>query len=170
MENLRIEDADYVDYNIVLAEKVGYLDTVIYRYYDTPDSTVNTCNYDTVSDWVLAAYRRMRFHDTIRSEHPLFTRKRDFQCRCWVQSCMSLRRLTRINPGQIHCFFKKIGQETLTYLNQKGEWPRWQRLCLCKPYLATLIIKVCYPFAQIGRFSVHRFRTIYVKRFSHRYV
>lgn len=160
VENLRIEDADYVDHNIILADRVGHLDTIIYRYFFTPNSTVNTCNYDTISDWILAAYRRMCFHDKIRLEHPIFTQKRDFQCRCWIQSCLSLRRLTRVKIGQMPKFFRKLGRETLTYLYAKGGWGRWQRLCFSHPTIVILIVTLCSPFIHIGRYLVQYIRKI----------
>ena len=160
VENRRMEDFDFVEKHIVAATSIAYFDKPIYRYYCNANSgsTIHTSAPDTVGDWVHVSYRRMNWCDTIHEEYPKFTSRIEEQCRIFVNSSLSLRRLSKFSPWEVKNIFGRIGNDAFAYFRSKNDWSLFTQLCLYFPILIYSIIAIIFPLATSGRWIVRKLR------------
>ena len=158
IENRRMEDFDFVEQHIVKANKIAYCSEVIYNYFINHGSTVRTMSYDTVADWVHVCYRRWRFCDTLDSKYPNFVSKIDAQCRNFVSSSLSVRRLTRFTQSDVRKILNRIGEGELDYLYTKGGWGIFTRLCMKHRSVVLVFITLAHPTAALSRTVVRTIR------------
>lgn len=161
VENRRMEDFDFVEKHIVKAKKIAYSNLVTYRYYINPNSTVRTTSFETVADWVNVCYRRWIFCDTLHNRLPSFIHKIENQCRCFIGSSLSIRRLSRFPVWDVQRILNRIGQNELDYLYSKSSWPVFTKLCMRHRGMVLVCIFFAYPIASIGRFLAHSIRKQY---------
>lgn len=160
IENRRMEDFDFVEKHIVLAEKIAYSAPVIYNYHINQGSTVRTMTYETLADWVHVCYRRWLFCDALPSSLSNFISKIDNQCKCFVSSSLSFRRLSRFSGRNVLRALDRIGGKELSYIYTKAKWPFFTTLCIKHKFIVVVIISVVFPIAECSRFLVHSLRKI----------
>ena len=124
VEDRRMEDFDWIEKNIYKAPKVGNTTAIVYRVltYENIYSTTHTMNYETYADWVHVAYRRWIFCDSILTQAPTFCSKIEEQCRAFVSSSFTLRRVSRLSPINLYKAFKRITPECGAFLYKKEGW------------------------------------------------
>lgn len=146
----RYEDPDYVDKNVIKAQRLAFLDVNIYRYFNNISSTVNTCSNDTIGDHVLCAYRRMMYNDEVQEEHPEFAKRRNEQCCVWINGDLSLRRISRLPIKEIPLLYQRISIAN-TYLKHKKGIRGYAKLSVNNPRLAASMAIIATPFLLLLR-------------------
>ena len=160
IEDRRMEDFDFVEKHIIKAKYIAFTSNTTYYYHINEGSTVRSINYQTVADWVHVCYRRWVFCEQIAKELPNFVKQIDFQCKCFVSSSLSFRRLSRFSATDVKRIIERIGDDALKYIYKKGAWSWFVKCCLKAPWLVYPLIAIANPLAQISRQIVRNIRTI----------
>lgn len=151
IENRRMEDFDFIEQHVVKAKKIAYSSPVIYYYHFNLGSTIRSTSYDILADQVHTCYRRWIFCETLSSDFSTFVCKIDFQCRYFVNSLLSIRRLTRYTGADVWKIFNRIGKEELKYIYTKGNWSFFTQLCLSHQKIVVSLISIIHPIAELMR-------------------
>lgn len=160
VEDRQMEDFDYIEQNVYNADRVGYSTEVVYKVltYSNKQSTTHTFNYKTAADWVHVSYRRLLFCDTIREHSPLFCAKIESQCKAFVSSSFSFRRVSRFSPFAFRKFLVRVGKNEIEYLYDYERWAAFTRTCLKYPNVIIILLCLIYPVASLGRMVVQLLR------------
>lgn len=162
IEGRRMEDFDFVEKHVISAKNIAYYDKPIYKYYTMAlsNSTVHTVAPDTIGDWVHVSYRRMKWCDSIKNEFPQFVSRIESQSYIFVNSSLSLRRLSRFSPKNVQQIFDRIGAEAFDYFKTKSNWRAITYLCIFYPFIAKSIVAIATPIAILARKVVQTIRKI----------
>ncbi len=160
VEDRRMEDFDWIEKNIYKAPKVGNTTAIVYRVltYENINSTTHTMNYETYADWVHVAYRRWIFCDSILTQAPTFCSKIEEQCRAFVSSSFTLRRVSRLSPINLYKAFKRITPECGAFLYKKKGWTLFAQLCMKHIWCVIFLDAVVWIPTTTARHIVHTIR------------
>jgi len=160
VEDCQMEDFDWIERNMYQANSIAYSKAVIYRVLTSENlnSTTHICSPETSADWARVSFRRMLFCDMIRDESPNFTRKIEFQSRCFVSNILKIRNITKFSPRNLIRLYHRIGSDAIQYFIEMGKWKAETSLCLRFPKTIVLLDGLMYPIAYIGRMIVRAIR------------
>lgn len=156
-EGRRLEDTDWVEKHLSMAEMIASVDDVIYLYKENPGSTMHTTRFDTCADWLHFSYRRLKFAETIKDRMPQYASRLIEAGKWGVIANTAFRRLTRFSPFYYLKIRQRCGNECMAYLGNI-QWIGFTKIAINHPVMAFTSLFISCPLAKVGRFFIHAIR------------
>lgn len=157
VEDLKMEDTDWVEYYLANAKKVTCFNVETYRYVYSPNSITNSVNITSLTDMVLQSYRRLKVADAYSTKLPIFTEKIKEACIYCVNSLLRYRNLTKFSNNDYHVLYSRIGDDVRYDLAQ---YPLscFADMVLRHKYTTLMLLWGTAWVSRLGRMIVHKLR------------
>lgn len=150
-ENVVMEDADWIAWHWIHAEKVGVWNKPIYTWVMNPDSITHSYHYINKADWIKYGYRKIRDANLYASLYPIFsnTMKKDGK--------ENIRRvfMKLWKTDNYSLFYKHIGEDILAELSNM-DWNQPVKGMIVHPKLASFILSIIGPILKSINFIRHK--------------
>lgn len=157
VEDLKMEDTDWVEFYLANAEKVTCFNVETYKYVYSPNSITNTANITSLTDMVLQCYRRLKVADSYSNKLPTFTSKIKDACCYRVNSLLRYRNLTKFRCSDYNVLYSRIRKEVRLDF-EKYNLSFFANIVLVHKFTTLLILYSTAWISKIGRGIVHKFR------------
>lgn len=157
VEEKKMEDTDWVEYHLPLANRIGYNTKSKYVYVFNPDSQVHKLSVTTLADFVLQCYRRLEMSKIYQEELPIYAEKIRSASDYRIANFLRYRNLTKFSTSDYVVLYKRLGDDVRRKLSQY-EYPRFTKLFLRHKYMTLMLLWSTACVSRFGRRIVHKLR------------
>ena len=157
VEDLKMEDTDWVEYYLANADKVSCYNVETYKYVYSPNSITNSVNITSLTDMVLQCYRRLKVAESYSSKLPIFTSKIKNACFYRVNSLLRYRNLTKFSCSDYCLLYSRIGKDVRFDL-ANYHLSFFANIVLLHKIITLFILFSTAWMSKVGRAIVHKYR------------
>ena len=157
VEDLKMEDTDWIEYHLYKAKTIGCSRYMTYTYLYNENSQLHLMSVTTTADAILQSYRRLDGCKMYRATLPHFVSVIEYASHCRVANCLRYRNLSKFQGGDFLTLYNRIGDEVRKELSQYN-YPRLARLFLRHKYITLAFLWSTVWTAHVGRFIVRSIR------------
>lgn len=157
VEDLKMEDTDWIEYHLPQAKKIGCSRYMTYTYLYNENSQVHDLSISTMSDFILQCYRRLEVCNIYRDDFPNYTSKIQDASNYRVRSFLRYRNLTKFSCKDYSFLYARLGDE----VRQKLATNKYGGFCdifLRHKYITLAILLSTSWVSRVGRWIVHSIR------------
>lgn len=159
VEDLKMEDTDWIEYHLFKAKTIGCSRHVTYLYLYNENSQLHLTSVSTTADAILQSYRRLEGCKLYQETLPHFVSVISYAAHCRVANSLRYRNLSKFWGGDFLTLFNRIGNEVRKELSQYP-YPLLASLFLRHKYITLAFLWSTVWFPHVGRFFVRLIRNV----------
>ena len=157
VEDVKMEDTDWVEFYLANAHKITCFDGETYRYFYTPTSITKGVSITSLTDMTLQCYRRLMVIEEYKASLPNFTDNIKQACLYRVNNMLRYRNLTKFSYSDFPIIYKRISKGTREALSHY-HLSSFAKMVLRHRYLTLSLLYTTAWVSHVGRFCVHGLR------------
>lgn len=157
VEDLKMEDTDWIEYHLFKAKTIGRSRHVTYTYLYNENSQLHQISVTTTADAILQSYRRLEGCKYYRDALPHYVSVITYAAHCRVKSSLRYRNLSKFWGDDFCTLYNRIGDSVRKELSQYS-YPLFATTFLRHKYLTLVLLWSTVWMPHIGRFIVRSIR------------
>lgn len=159
VEDLKMEDTDWIEYHLFKAKTIGCSRYMTYTYLYNENSQLHLMSVTTTADAILQSYRRLKGCKMYRASLPHFVSVIEYAANCRVASSLRYRNLSKFWGSDFLTLYNRIGDDVRKELSNYA-YPSLALMFLRHKYITLLFLWSTVWTAHIGRYLVRSIRKI----------
>lgn len=150
VEELKMEDTDWIEYHLPLAKNIGCSGHITYCYLYNVNSQVHNPSISTLTDFVLQSYRRLLVSQLYKTQQPKYAERIKEASIRRVSSLLRYKHLTKFANKDYAFIYRRIGFDVRKGLSEYS-FPAFTNLCLMYKYLTLFVLYGTSWIVRLGR-------------------
>lgn len=159
VEDLKMEDTDWVEYHLYKAKTIGCSKFLTYTYLYNENSQLHLTSVTTTSDAILQSYRRLEGCKVYGDTLPNFVKVICFASHCRIASSLRYRNLSKFFGLDFIVLYNRVGDSVRKELSIHS-YHFWANLFLRHKLITLILLWSTVWMPHIGRFIVRLVRKI----------
>lgn len=159
VEDLKMEDTDWIEYHLYKAQTIGYSPYITYTYQYNENSQLHLMSVTTTADAILQSYRRLEGCKEYEATLPHFVSVIRYASHCRVASSLRYRNLSKFWNHEFIILYNRIGNGVRRELS-KYQYPWLANLFLRHKYITLAFLWSTVWMPHVGRYIVRTIRKL----------